>query len=314
MSDDASALSDAYAMLEVVEGASEGVVRLAFKARALQAHPDKGGSTAEFQRVEAAMALIESAGFPPRPGAAPGVVRRTCVTCGRANNVPAAATDVKCGACGERLLWGVRLREEIGTLSGRIAVLLKMYSELGGSSPMDPHASEADDMRAYRVLRSALAVLADEGHPSGPQTPDDAEREREAETRRPAAEGQEQADEAKARQAQADAEAARDAASATAAAARAARQNREAEAEAGTARAAQKRREADAAQARWDREVRAERSRPPPKRQGNAGARRAHAEPEPADLDAKLARAKAQQERRDAAGAASSSGADGDAS
>jgi len=65
-------LSEAYATLEVVEWASERVVRGAYKARARDTHPDTGGAEEQFKRVEAAFATIEAAGFPSKPGAPAG--------------------------------------------------------------------------------------------------------------------------------------------------------------------------------------------------------------------------------------------------
>lgn len=104
-------LADAYTALEVIDGASEDVVRFAFKAKALTAHPDKGGSEPAFKAIEAALAMIEAAGFPGRRSVDDATRERhvpstplVCPGCGRSNRIPAGRTKLRCGACGESLL------------------------------------------------------------------------------------------------------------------------------------------------------------------------------------------------------------------
>lgn len=60
--------SDAYALLGVAPGCGEAAVATAYRSRALELHPDKGGTDAEFQRLQDARDLVcrlESS--PPEP-------------------------------------------------------------------------------------------------------------------------------------------------------------------------------------------------------------------------------------------------------
>lgn len=122
-------IAEAYAALEVIEGASEDVVRYAFKAKARTAHPDRGGSEAAFKAIEAAFSMIERNGFPRSKGRpdtngafrTEGVVTRDlrCPSCGRPNRVPVSATKVRCGACRTLIVGPTRSDRQQGAADGR---------------------------------------------------------------------------------------------------------------------------------------------------------------------------------------------------
>ena len=51
-------MADLYALLRVDPKASDAEIRAAYRVRALETHPDKGGSAQEFQRLQAAAEVL----------------------------------------------------------------------------------------------------------------------------------------------------------------------------------------------------------------------------------------------------------------
>lgn len=155
---------EAYELLFVSPGAPEKVVRAAYKARAMEAHPDAGGTTEAFQEIEAAFSVIETEGFPSRAeigqpqsegGDSSGAFTKKCGACGISNRVGRGVTEVRCGACGERIFWGQRLRNEVIQLWGRLE------QAMGGRFDFDRVPSSArvrrQDLHQARRIRNDLA-------------------------------------------------------------------------------------------------------------------------------------------------------------
>ncbi len=68
-----------YEILGVMPGASQDEVRRAWRRRALETHPDRGGDDASFDRCRQAFARL-SARMPGEIGSAPVLVRRMHAT------------------------------------------------------------------------------------------------------------------------------------------------------------------------------------------------------------------------------------------